>query len=108
METIPACTECAACCCNKDPKWIEVTEADATQIDPAMLQLGDRERWAMRQHLDGRCIALNGKLCSIYPTRPEVCRVVQPGSRICLDSLGLLRCPASLGLGDCFVRNPHG
>jgi Fe-S-cluster containining protein len=93
LELNPDCMTCGVCCSNKqDPKWIEVTEQDAVlKIDLTLLQQGDIETYAMRQ-CNGRCVTLRGNLgerclCAIYPTRPSICREVQPGSEICLASI---------------------
>ena len=82
--------ECG-CCCSNDPKWVEVTEADALfRIDRYYLQDGDIEHYAMRMQ-NGHCIAFRGEagvscLCSIYSERPTICRTVQYDSEICRAS----------------------
>jgi Fe-S-cluster containining protein len=48
--------------------------------------------WHMRQHPDGRCIALGAdNACTIYDTRPTVCRQFDPG---CPECRKLQRDPA--------------
>ena len=90
------CTKCGACCSNPDPKWVEVTAADAQRIPATNLQPGAATPpgagpFAMTQ--DGeRCSCLVGQIgrnahCSIYLNRPTICRSVTPGSPICLASL---------------------
>ena len=86
MNIPDKCTECAKCCCNLDAKWVEVTFIDSLSIPCYLTQKGDVEPFAMRM-VNNRCIALKGKLCSIYENRPTICRTVQPGDAICLSSL---------------------
>ena len=93
QENIPFlnCQTCGACCSNPtDSVWIEVTDEDAIRInDASLIQEGDIEKYAMKQRLNGHCVALVGDVgnackCSIYDKRPEICRIVQPRDTICL------------------------
>jgi len=93
LNIIPSCTQCGACCCNPDPKWIEVTSSDVEYLDVRLIQSGDIEPYAMLM-LGNRCISLEGEIgcatrCLVYPSRPAICRKVQPGDAICLASLKL-------------------
>jgi Fe-S-cluster containining protein len=85
----PECETCGACCINNtDPKWIEVTSYDARSIPTDMLQDGDKHPWAMKQDNEGKCIALQSdNRCSIYNSRPTICRKVQRKGPICRASL---------------------
>ena len=90
MNEVPKrCEGCGACCAHpSDRKWIEVTEDDALLISSELLQLGDREPFAMKQRLDGGCICLgDDNRCLIYESRPAICRSVERGDSICLTSL---------------------
>jgi Fe-S-cluster containining protein len=85
------CQKCGACCAVQKV-WAEVTEEEAGRIGLPLLQRGDIEPYAMAT-VDGRCIALEGKVlgncsCTIYDKRPQVCRDVERGSLLCLYSLG--------------------
>lgn len=85
------CTKCGACCAVLE-KWAEVDQSDKIPLE--LLQTGDVLPFAMKTiGDDNRCIALEGQInkdckCTIYPNRPKVCRHVEPGSPICLYSLG--------------------
>ena len=90
MEILKSCLNCGACCANKnDSKWIEVSEKDADQLIPYILQKGDIQPYAMKQ-IHGKCCMLDGIIgqavrCAICEHRPEICRIVQINSPICLD-----------------------
>lgn len=90
LPVIPVdCKGCGACCSHpKDNKWVEVSAEDAKLIDHNLLQPGDILEFAMLQDEQGRCMALTADgICSIYLNRPAICREVQAGSVICVDSL---------------------
>ena len=86
------CQKCGACCLSKtDNKWIEVSEEDAKNIDPSLLQEGDIEKYAMKQTDQGICAALKGNVklfcwCSIYENRPLICRKIQPKDNVCMTA----------------------
>ncbi len=95
MNTIPIinvpekCEGCGSCCINiLDNKWIEVTIEDAENISLELLQKGDIREYAMKQDSKGRCICLDtDNRCKIYDTRPSICREVQNGDGVCIQSL---------------------
>lgn len=85
------CQSCGLCCVSNDPKWVQVSLSDANRIDIDKLQYGDVEYFAMKMKYK-RCCCLIGELgvktkCSIYENRPTICRQVEPGSQICLESI---------------------
>jgi len=96
VELPKDCTECGACCAYK-PNWIEVSELDRQRInDDTLINIGDSQHH-MKMKWTGinkcRCVALDGRIggaivCTIYDKRPEICRLVERGSPICLFSLG--------------------
>jgi len=83
------CEGCGACCVHaNDNKWIEVTAQDASLIAPEFLQPGDLEPFAMKQKPNGACVCLgDDQRCTIYETRPSICRAVKRGDSICLTSI---------------------
>jgi Fe-S-cluster containining protein len=88
----PSCEGCGACCINKeDPKWVQITPADVTNMKPRVreyLQPGDEEDFALMQDEKGACLFLNNcNNCEIYVDRPIICRQVLRGTVICLASL---------------------
>ena len=91
MKIPNECKGCGACCINKDSKWIEVNLIDSVRIPGEFLQQGDIEPFAMKQTENGRCVCLDkNNNCSIYDIRPTICRTVQKGDSICLNSLAAI------------------
>lgn len=101
--TAADCTSCGACCLESG--HVAVTPADATPPSltrspeglglsrETLCLLGSR---CMKQHLGGRCVALEGIIgenasCSIYASRPEVCRKFKVGSPGCLTARERMR-----------------
>lgn len=100
----PPCTECGACCAHHDPKWVEVTAADASRIPVELLQAGDIQPFALKMG-SGRCAALAGIVgretaCRIYEQRPAICRNVQRGDALCAFMLGYHRLPLPFDYGQ--------
>lgn len=97
------CTQCANCCRNLD---IYLTESDGKRLSNAIdITLSSivehdhasaNEEWGMFTRKP--CIFLDGKLCSVYPARPESCRiypVFTPNFRWTIDMIleGIGLCP---------------
>jgi Fe-S-cluster containining protein len=97
------CTQCANCCRHLN---IYLTESDgkrlAEAIDVPLSSIIDHERahqqdeWGM--FIQKPCRFLDGNLCSIYPHRPESCRiypVFTPNFRWTIDMIleGVGLCP---------------
>ena len=95
----PSTVDCRTCgaCCYGDEMWIHVMASD----DDRLGDEGTRHLTVLTQHgrgyfarsmkmLGGRCIAFRDRLadggcgCSIYETRPDICREFQAGSPDCL------------------------
>ena len=81
------CTACGACCAfSADWPRFSTEEDEELELIPA--NFVDERRNGMRCDGD-RCSALVGDVgkstsCAIYPVRPDVCRVCQPGDEECL------------------------
>jgi uncharacterized protein len=86
----PACLECGACCFSKLANYVQIDGADHARIGEQVdaLTVFDGIRCYMRM-LDGHCAALVVNLatrrfeCSIYGTRPAICRDLERGSPAC-------------------------
>ena len=95
----PSTVDCRTCgaCCYGDEMWIHVMASDDDRLGGE----GTRHLTVLTQHgrgyfarsmkmLGGRCIAFRDRLadggcgCSIYETRPDICREFQAGSPDCL------------------------
>jgi Fe-S-cluster containining protein len=85
------CQTCGACCYGPD-EYVAVTAADLRGMSRMLAarhveRRGDR-LWLTMVH--GRCSALKARQghfsCRIYGARPQVCRIVEAGSRECLDA----------------------
>jgi Fe-S-cluster containining protein len=85
------CQSCGACCYGPE-SYVTVTAADLRQMSPAQVgryvaRRGERT-WLKMIH--SRCAALHARQghfsCRIYGARPNVCHVVEAGSRECLDA----------------------
>ena len=80
----PDCTACGACCAYSN-NWPEFSDAD--DLDGVPESMCDCENGRMKCDGD-RCVALVGVIgervhCSVYPSRPLVCREFIPGSPDC-------------------------
>lgn len=80
---IPACTSCGRCC-------YQVVEliAGVDVVAESMVVEHDGQR-CMEQRGDGACVALDPvtKLCTIYESRPSVCRAFDRGGELCVKVL---------------------
>lgn len=89
-DGLPQCTECGVCCFFEDPRYVMVFEADSERLGARAGELTHfiAGRCFMRQ-VDGHCIALqqHGEhwLCSIYETRPQLCRDFERGCGKCRE-----------------------
>jgi uncharacterized protein len=83
LDEVPACTDCGACCWSPDPRWIAVFEADAARMDARTLALTTVIDGRRHMRMEGRCAALDGTRCTIYPMRPDACRWLERGSSTC-------------------------
>jgi Fe-S-cluster containining protein len=93
------CLACGACCFGPDD-YVAVTEPDLDRMSKeargrfvhrgkAARQSDRRGRRFLRM-VNGHCAALHARQghfsCRIYKERPTPCRVVEAGSRECLDA----------------------
>ena len=97
-EPDPEGNDCVACgrCCHHGPKTVHLLEADEARMGKRWLELytelDDKPPW-MRfvKNTGDRCAGLDvtipGKFpCAVYASRPEDCRIVEPGSPACLEA----------------------
>ena len=79
----PACEECGGACCK------------GMILDLRKGMNGDEKRWLGlhgydengRVKFDQPCLKLEDGKCSIYETRPGICRTMKVGSRECLYAI---------------------
>jgi len=89
-ESAPACLRCGTCCFSKLPNYVRIDGADHLRIGVQVDDLThfDGNRCYMNMH-EGHCAALvidraSGQfVCSIYETRPSVCRDLERASPAC-------------------------
>jgi Fe-S-cluster containining protein len=96
------CVRCGACCANSDTNraadsadYVEVFRSDGLMRRRDLFSLYAVRNELGQVHLrlkpDQTCIALQGELgqsvsCTIYASRPSVCRRVIAGSEECLNA----------------------
>ena len=108
-EPDPEGGSCVACgrCCHHGPRTVHLLEADEARMGKRLLDLytalDDRPPW-MRfvKNAGDRCGGLDVSVpeqypCAIYASRPEDCRIVEPGSPACLEARALGHLGDSLG-----------
>jgi Fe-S-cluster containining protein len=85
------CQACGACCYGPE-EYVGVTATDLLRFEAraaARYVVRRKERVFLRM-LHGHCAALHARQghfsCRIYGMRPTPCRVVEAGSRECLDA----------------------
>jgi Fe-S-cluster containining protein len=87
------CDKCGACC-QTFP--VLVSEADAVR-EPRVKECGlelpeflKRPGWDFKLHplpfLEGCCFLGENKLCTVYETRPDVCRKFEAGTEECAEA----------------------
>ena len=94
MTIIPECLACGACCFSRLLTYVTVTGHDhgrlAERADELVWFDGNR---AYMRMTDGHCGALRLEpesarfFCSVYATRPDVCRELERGSGACRGEL---------------------
>jgi len=77
-----SCSTCQACCCR-----LEVMLMGDDDVPPELTEQDSWGGWVMARLDDGWCAALNRKsmLCTIYESRPMICRDYQAGDSDCLE-----------------------
>lgn len=86
------CTECSACC------HYEVQLISGIDDVPEHMTYFENNLWYMRKQKNGSCIALKDGLCSIYDSRPTVCRQFKRQSLDCYAAVYRYRGPEFLEL----------
>jgi Fe-S-cluster containining protein len=76
-----SCSTCLACCCR-----LEVLLITETGVPKRYIQTDEYGGETMQRLADGWCAALDRQthLCTIYESRPWVCRSFETGSTECL------------------------
>ena len=78
IAEVPPCAGCGTCC------RLLVELAPEDEVPEALVAVHDGIR-CMDQDGDGTCVALDRltSLCTIYESRPRVCRTFERGSALC-------------------------
>lgn len=94
-----SCRRCGACCFSPSARHVRVTGDDwsrlGAQADDVAQFIGNRAYMRMS---DGHCAALavregeegdGGYFCTVYETRPQICRDLARGSPECAGEIAL-------------------
>jgi len=91
-------SDCVSCgrCCHHGPRTVHLLEADEARMGKRLLALyTELERkppyFRFVRNTGERCACLDvstpGRYpCAIYESRPDDCRIVEPGSPACLEA----------------------
>ncbi len=85
-DTLPAaavtCSSCRAVCCR-----LQVLLFDDPDVSQEMVEISPWGGQVMRRLEDGWCVALDRHSwrCSVYDTRPQLCRDYTMGGSECID-----------------------
>lgn len=102
--------DCVACgrCCHHGPETVHLLESDDERMGPLLLAeytVLDRRPpgWRFVKNDGDRCGALDVSVpgsypCAIYAQRPEDCRIVEPGSPVCLEARRLGHLGTNVGV----------
>ena len=108
-EPDPEGGDCVGCgrCCHHAPHTVHLLEADEERMGKRLLELytdvDAKPPWMRFVKNEGeRCGGLDVSVpgaypCAIYASRPEDCRIVEPGSPACLQARRLGHLGSSLG-----------
>ena len=79
VDDLPACAGCGRCC----HQTVELADG-VDHVPEAFVVEHDGVR-CLEQRGDGACVALHPvtRLCTIYDTRPRICREFDRGSDLC-------------------------
>ena len=112
------CTRCGACCTASfdDDRYVELGERDYKRLsspqrnlivitEPVRCQTGRWLRTKINSDGDQVCACLSGTVgievsCSIYETRPDVCRGFKVGGRYCKEARAEVARLLGLEAGD--------
>jgi Fe-S-cluster containining protein len=115
LERVPECQQCGVCCFSNLERYVAVTGDDYSRLgDDAAELVQFIENKAYMRLVEGHCAALvrGSSLqfsCSVYPTRPGVCRELERGSAGCAGerSLKSARPLLMLGTGILHEKGPY-
>lgn len=89
------CVDCGRCC-HHGAHTVHLLEADEARMGKRLLELytelADHPPWMRFVKNEGdRCggldVSVPGKYpCAVYASRPDDCRIVEPGSPACLEA----------------------
>jgi hypothetical protein len=99
----PGGADCLGCgrCCHHGPSTVHLLQPDEARVlagpdgEGILLRLTVLDErppgWRFLRNTGQRCAALDVTVparfpCSIYPVRPDDCRIVEPGSPLCLEA----------------------
>ncbi|MEO7112123.1 MAG: YkgJ family cysteine cluster protein [Polyangiaceae bacterium] len=96
MSVAPECLACGVCCFSQLENYVRVTGDDHARLAERGDELTrfDGNRAYMRM-IDGHCAALRIEkktqqlVCSVYDTRPQVCRDLARGSSACRGEIAM-------------------
>ncbi|MDA3903010.1 MAG: YkgJ family cysteine cluster protein [Desulfuromusa sp.] len=77
------CETCAACCCR-----LQAMLFDDPEVPDYLVEIDPRGERNMARLADGWCSALDREtmLCTIYETRPWICREFEMGEDECISA----------------------
>jgi uncharacterized protein len=108
-EPDPNGGDCVACgrCCHHGPRTVHLLEPDEARMGKRLLELytdveAKPPHMRFVKNAGERCGGLDVSVpdrypCAIYESRPEDCRIVEPGSPACLEARRLGQLGTSLG-----------
>lgn len=100
--------DCVACgrCCHHPPRTVHLLETDDARMPERTLHRltvldGTPPGWRFMKNDGERCSALDVSVpgrfpCAVYESRPDDCRIVEPGSPACLEARRLGRLGSSV------------
>jgi Fe-S-cluster containining protein len=90
MQKVPECLDCGTCCFSRLDDYVRVTGDDYSRLgDQAEALVWFDSNRAYLRMVNHHCVALivdkahQQFVCSIYETRPQVCRDLERGSPAC-------------------------
>jgi len=92
---VPAdCERCGACCSFDSPSFVPLNQGDIARLGSTdFVAIHDGQPYMGMTN--GKCIALEEtsglSRCSVYKTRPDLCREFHQGSSVCRSVLLALR-----------------
>ncbi len=102
--------DCVACgrCCHHGPKTVHLLEPDERRLGKRLLalytELHEKPPWfRFVKNAGDHCACLDVSQagsypCMIYELRPDDCRLVEPGSPVCLEARRTGRLGSNVGI----------